>query len=422
MTSPQHEPNGSAEREMATTLNVKVTCYGGLREYLPSGADSNCVIIRVPKGSSVADVLHITGIPERLVFSLLVEGMHASSDRVLSQDAHVVVMPPFAGGSRWDAAVVTVSDAASEGRRTDDAGGAVEDILRASGAGAVSRILVPDEPSVIEKELRALVDARVAVVVTTGGTGFSPRDVTPEASRNIVEKDAPGLAELMRTTGLAHTRTAALSRGICGIAGGSLIINVPGSTAGARQSLEAIIHLIPHALDLISGRSSRHPDEGHPRLTASASERGARMVDVTKKGVTAREAVASCFIHMTQATLDAVRSRTLQKGDALEVAKVAGVMAAKRTAELIPLCHPISLGAVEVELVPEPTGVSVTATVRTNERTGVEMEALTAVTAAALAVYDMVKSLERGVRITDVRLERKSGGRSGQWVRDERVP
>jgi cyclic pyranopterin phosphate synthase len=146
-------------------------------------------------------------------------------------------------------------------------------------------------------------------------------------------------------------------------------------------------------------------------------ESDARMVDVTAKDVTTREAVASGFVRMAPSTREAITEGRLQKGDALETARIAGIMAAKKTSELIPLCHPISVGAVEVAFDERDDGIGIVASVRTNERTGVEMEALTAVSVAALTIYDMVKGVERGVEISDVRLLRKSGGRSGEWRR-----
>ena len=139
------------------------------------------------------------------------------------------------------------------------------------------------------------------------------------------------------------------------------------------------------------------------------------MVDVTQKDVTVREATAACFVRMSDETRALVSERKLDKGDALEVARIAGIMAAKKTSELIPLCHPIALGAVTCDSRSPTGGIEVTATVRTAERTGVEMEALTAVSVAALTLYDMVKGVERGVTITDARLLHKSGGRSGEW-------
>ncbi|MDQ3752554.1 MAG: cyclic pyranopterin monophosphate synthase MoaC [Actinomycetota bacterium] len=146
-------------------------------------------------------------------------------------------------------------------------------------------------------------------------------------------------------------------------------------------------------------------------------ETEARMVDVGGKEVSAREAVASGLVRMSAETRSLVLERVLPKGDVLEVARVAGIMAAKRTSDLIPLCHPIGIDSVNVDLQAHAQGISVTATVRTTQKTGVEMEALTAVSVAALTVYDMVKGTERGVAITDLVLLKKSGGRSGEWLR-----
>jgi cyclic pyranopterin phosphate synthase len=142
------------------------------------------------------------------------------------------------------------------------------------------------------------------------------------------------------------------------------------------------------------------------------------MVDVSSKEITDREALAAGSVVMSSSTADLVFERRLNKGDALEVARIAGIMAAKKTSELIPLCHPLAIAAVEVSFERSERGVEVTALVRTSERTGVEMEALSAVSVAALTIYDMVKGTERGVAITDLRLLRKSGGRSGLWERD----
>jgi len=146
-------------------------------------------------------------------------------------------------------------------------------------------------------------------------------------------------------------------------------------------------------------------------------EARARMADVTGKSVTERVAIAEATVMMSPSTRDRVTQRDLKKGDALEVARVAGIMAAKRTADLIPLCHPIPIDSVDLDLVPVDVGISITATVKTAGRTGVEMEALTAVTVAALTVYDMIKATERGAEIANMRLLRKTGGKSGDWRR-----
>jgi cyclic pyranopterin monophosphate synthase len=143
------------------------------------------------------------------------------------------------------------------------------------------------------------------------------------------------------------------------------------------------------------------------------------MVDVSEKAATVREAVARGHISMAPATFRRIRSRRLSKGDPLQAARLAGIMAAKRTAELIPLCHPIPLSHVDVELAPTRRGYQIEARARTTAPTGVEMEALTAVAVAALTFYDMVKAIDRGMVISDIRLMAKRGGRSGEWVRNE---
>ena len=145
--------------------------------------------------------------------------------------------------------------------------------------------------------------------------------------------------------------------------------------------------------------------------------RAARMVDVSGKDVTAREAVASGRVLLGSEVIALLRSGDVPKGDALGVARVAGIMAAKRTPDLVPLCHPLSLSGVSVDLEVSDEAVEIRATVRTTDRTGVEMEALTAVSVAALAVFDMVKAVDKTGVISEVRVEAKSGGRSGEWVR-----
>ena len=154
-------------------------------------------------------------------------------------------------------------------------------------------------------------------------------------------------------------------------------------------------------------------------LTHIDAEGRARMVDVGEKAETARTASAEGFIRMTLETLNAIEQNALSKGDALAAARIAGIMAAKRTAELIPLCHPIVLTDIGVDLEPDRSlpGLRVTAWASTRGRTGVEMEALAAVTVALLTIYDMAKGLDRGMEISGVRVTEKRGGRSGDWKR-----
>ena len=140
-----------------------------------------------------------------------------------------------------------------------------------------------------------------------------------------------------------------------------------------------------------------------------------RMVDTSNKETTARRAVASARVLMSAETVAALRAHRTPKGDPLEAARLAGIMAAKRTSDLIPLCHPLPLTHIDVRAELTDTGVSLEADVSTKAQTGVEMEALTAVSVAALTVYDMCKALEKGMTITDIRLERKTGGKSGDY-------
>ena len=153
------------------------------------------------------------------------------------------------------------------------------------------------------------------------------------------------------------------------------------------------------------------------RLTHVDETGAARMVDVSGKDVTARVATASGRVLVSEAVIGLLRGEGVPKGDALAVARLAGIMGAKQTPALIPLCHPLAISGVTVDLAVADDAVEISATVRTTDRTGVEMEALTAVAVAALTVIDMVKAVDKGAVITDVRIETKSGGQSGDWSR-----
>jgi cyclic pyranopterin monophosphate synthase len=153
------------------------------------------------------------------------------------------------------------------------------------------------------------------------------------------------------------------------------------------------------------------------RLTHIDEAGAARMVDVSRKDVTARTARASGRVLVAPAVVELLRGAGVPKGDALATARIAGIMGAKRTPDLIPLCHPLSVSGVTLDLSVADDAVEIVATVRTTDRTGVEMEALTAVSVAALTVIDMVKAVDKGAVITDVRVEEKTGGTSGDWSR-----
>lgn len=160
------------------------------------------------------------------------------------------------------------------------------------------------------------------------------------------------------------------------------------------------------------------PDQPNPKLTHLDEQGRAAMVDVGGKDVTSRSATAKCSVLMQAETLALIAEGNVKKGDVLTVARIAGIMGAKRTPDLIPLCHPLNLNSVKIELALDAArnAVDIEATAKVDGKTGVEMEALTAATVAALTVYDMVKAVDRGVTITDVRLVQKSGGKSGDWT------
>lgn len=331
--------------------------------------------------------------------------------------------------------IVTVSD--SRTLETDVGGALAEERLRAEGHLVVARRVVRDEPLEVRAEVQRLL-AEAEVVITSGGTGIAARDSTYEALAGAFDKTLTGFGELFRALSYAEVGPAAMmSRATAGTMSGGVVLVLPGSPDAVRLALERIVlpelgHLARLGVRTAEPGRATAPAEAAPAEAAPApaeaapspaaspalthlDARGhAHMVDVGGKVATMREAVAQAVVTMNRDAFAALASGTAKKGDVLATARIAGIQAAKRTAELIPLCHPIALTRVGVELeLDEPRcAVRVVATAASTDRTGVEMEALVAANLAALTVYDMLKAVDRSMAIGEVVLLRKTGGKS----------
>lgn len=325
----------------------------------------------------------------------------------------------------FKAKILTVSDSVISKTRKDASGPALAAHLEKLGLDVIDISVVEDGIEPVSRRLKEMTSGFSGLVLTTGGTGFGPRDLTPEATSKVVERFAPGLAETIRSS----SPLGALSRGVAGSIGSCLIINLPGSVSGATESVDFIAPLLPHALALLAGDHPIHPTpesiSGHdPKIPSShAQERElthidgkghAHMVDVSDKPLTHRLARATCRILMPK-DLKVCIPPDLEVLEVFAQARIAGIQGAKLTSSLIPLCHPLSLSTVSVDIQVDSHEIIVCASAETVERTGVEMEALTACSMAALMIVGTCSQISPPPTIQGLTLLEKLGGRSGHW-------
>lgn len=323
-------------------------------------------------------------------------------------------------------AIITVSDRCSRNERKDKTGYELKKFIEDKGFEVAYYKVVPDEKEDIKREIIKAVDnMKLELVITDGGTGFSKRDVTPDATIQLIEKPIPGFSEIMRGESYKITQKAVLSRQVSGIRGESIIVNLPGNPKAAIENLGFIIDALPHGIKILKNTindcscDTEKNNKVLDNLSHINIQGRAKMVDVSNKEVTVREAVAEGCIYMNEQTLKRVINGGINKGDVLSVAQVSGIMAAKNTSNNIPMCHPIPISGcdIEFEFNNDKNFIKIRASVRTESKTGVEMEALSAVSTCALTIYDMCKAIDRGMIIKNIMLMKKTGGKSGAFER-----
>ena len=316
---------------------------------------------------------------------------------------------------RVGVAVLTVSS--SRSIDSDESGEAIVELLEAEGHTVVARDLVTDELGAIRNTVEGMIDREgVEAVVTTGGTGVSPDDVTVPAVEALFDRELAGIGERFRALSVEDVGAVGmLSRATAGVADGVPVFCLPGSRAAVELGMaEVVLPILGHVVGLAGDAEGDREASGSATLTHVDSEGDAEMVDVGDKAETRRRAVARGTLELDPETIAAVRADEVGKGDVLTTVRVGAIDAVKHTWETIPLCHQIPITNVETTIDLREDALDLEVAVETTARTGPEMEALQGVTTGLGVAWDMVKSAEKdeagqypGTRISDVRVVEK---------------
>ena len=342
------------------------------------------------------------------IIPLLIEQEKMEKAKEVAGDRPILSLIPF---KKKKVGIVTTGNEVFYGRIKDTFGPVVAEKVKEFGADVIGQTIVNDDMEKITKAVEEFIEQGADMVLCTGGMSVDPDDKTPGAIKNtgarIVSYGAPVLPGAMMLLAYYEKDGRELP-----------IVGLPGCVMYAKRTVFDLV--LPRLMASLTVDSERvYKMSG--KLNHFDQHGNAVMVDVTDKNVTEREAVATGKIFVCDETYERILTGNMAKGDVLAVARVAGIMATKKTSELIPMCHPLMLtkAKVDFEFNEEEKSISATCLVKLSGKTGVEMEALTGVNVALLTIYDMCKAIDKGMVISDVHLVKKSGGKSGDFYFNE---